>query len=232
MSAEGLPAGLHMLTGGRLEERLRADPKSGGLVISPILDSRRQVTATTIDLRLGTEFMVSLRTRHPAIDLGEAEARSAAAAASMGTFFERTFRDFGEQFVLYPNHFVLGCTFEYVRMPEDLCAEMHVRSSLGRAGLGMRGFVQPGYTGVLTLELANDSGNAVVLYPGMRAVQLTFFEIDAKVGGEYVKSEAAKYLGGIGPQLSLIRGEADWEILRGMRAASDRDADESGGATT
>jgi dCTP deaminase len=210
---------------------LRADPKKGGLVISPILDPEHQVTATTVDLRLGTEFLVSLRTRHPAIDLGDAEAERGSAAASMGSFFERTFRDFGERFVLYPNHFVLGCTFEYVRMPEDLCAEMHVRSSLRRAGLGMGGFVQPGYTGVLTLELANDSGNALVLYPGMRAVQLTFFEIDAQAGGEYVKAEAAKYLGGVGPQLSRMREEWDWDVLRSMRTATTGDGATTGGVT-
>jgi dCTP deaminase len=209
--------GLRILTADRLRERLRLPARKGGLVISPLLDPERQVT-TTVDLRLGTEFLVSLRTRTPAIDTtGEA-------TPSISTFFERTFRDFGEPFVLYPLHFVLGCTFEYLRMPEDLCAEMHVRSSLGRVGVGIRGFVQPGYMGVLTLELANDSGNTLVLYPGMRAVQLTFFEIDARVGNEYVRAEAAKYLGGVGPQLSLIREEKDWERLRRMRPRAPSEA--------
>jgi dCTP deaminase len=212
------PAGLRILTGERLEQRLRQDPKDGGLVITPVLDPERQVTATTVDLRLGTEFWVSLRTRNAAIDLRNAPVdNEGTAPPSMGSYFERTFRDFGEQFVLYPTHFVLGCTFEYVRMPVDLCAEMHARSSLSRAGVGIRGFVQPGYMGVLTLELANDSGNTLVLYPGMRAVQLTFFEIDAPAGEDYVRTEAAKYLGGIGPQISRIRREADWDVLGRMR---------------
>jgi dCTP deaminase len=209
---------LRVLSAERLRERLALPPRKGGLVITPLLDLGRQVT-TTVDLRLGTEFLVSLRTRTAEIDT------MAGAAPSIATFFERTFRDFGEPFVLYPSHFVLGCTFEYIRMPYDLCAEMHVRSSLGRVGVGIRGFVQPGYTGVLTLELANDSGNTLVLYPGMRAVHLTFFEIDAEQDEEYVRAEAAKYLGGVGPQLSRIRDEWDWSVLRRMRIDANEAAD-------
>lgn len=212
---EELP-GLRLLSGERLAKRLRLPPREGGLVITPLLD-RGQVARTTIDLRLGAEFLVSLRTRNPAIDTSKTTP-----AAEMNSFFERTFRDFGEAFVLYPLHFVLGSTFEYVRMPDDLCAELHVRSSLGRSGVSIRGFVQPGYMGVLTLELANHSGNTLVLYPGMRAVQLAFFEVDAPAGAEYVKAEAAKYLGGIGPQLSQIQHERDWTVLERMRLARSK----------
>lgn len=206
-----------MLSGDRLTERLRRSPREGGLVITPLLDAH-QATATTIDLRLGTEFLVSLRTRHPAIDVrGVATMGSDATIPDMTTFFESTYRDFGEEFVLHPLHFVLGCSFEYVRMPDDLCAELHVRSSLARAGVSIRGFVQPGYMGVLTLELANDSGNTLVLYPGMRAVQLTVYEVAAQAGTEYINDAAAKYLGGVGPQISQIREEQDWKVLGRMR---------------
>lgn len=206
------PPGTRLLTGRRLRERLQLPARKGGLVISPLLDMA-QVSETTVDLRLGTEFLISLRTRTPAIDTRP----GADGPLDLTPFFERTFRDFGDPFVLYPMHFVLGCTFEYVRMPDDLCAELHSRSSLSRTGLGIRGFVQPGYMGVLTLELANDSGNSLVLYPGMRVVQLTFFELDPSPGAKYVKAEAAKYLGGTGPQISRIRREKDWDVLDGMR---------------
>lgn len=203
--------GLRLVSGKRLRERLALPARKDGLIITPLLEEG-QVASTTVDLRLGTEFLVSLRTRTPYVDT-----RPEGGEESMAPFFERTYRDFGDPFVLYPMHFVLGCTFEYVRMPNDLCAEMHVRSSLGRAGVGIRGFVQPGYMGVLTLELANDSGSTLVLYPGMRAVQLYFFEIETEAGAEYVRAEAAKYLGGTGPQLSLIRSEKEWSVLDRMR---------------
>jgi len=200
-----------LLAGERLRERLRRDPRGGGIAIAPLLEVT-QVERVTVDVRLGTEFQVSQHTRTAVFHPARAEPEAAA-----GAFFERTFRDFGESFVLYPGHFVLGCSFEYLRLPLDVCAELNGRSSLGRAGVAIRGFLQPGYMGVLTFELTNVSGTTVVIEPGMRVAQLTFFELDAPAAGEYFAAGAAKYLAATGPQVTRVAEEGDWRTLRRMR---------------
>lgn len=204
------------LTGDRLAARLARDPLEGGIVLTPILDVKRQVTSATVDLRLGTEFLVALRTRTPTFDT-----RAATGDPATETFYERTFRDFDEAFTLYPRQFVLGCSFEYIRLPNDVTAVIHARSSLSRAGLRLIGMLQPGYTGVVTFELVNDGVSTLSLYPGMRLAQLAFEEVGRPVSDSYLSEGAAKYVGAVGPQLSAIRSEHDdWTQITRMRKRS------------
>ena len=61
-------------------------------------------------------------------------------------------------FMLHPGEFVLGSTLERVTVPDDLVARIDGKSSLGRLGLlihSTAGFVDPGFDGHITLELAN-----------------------------------------------------------------------------
>jgi dCTP deaminase len=53
---------------------------------------------------------------------------------------------------------VLGSTLEVVSIPDDLAARLEGKSSLGRLGLlthSTAGFVDPGFSGHITLELSN-----------------------------------------------------------------------------
>ncbi|MEY4558059.1 MAG: hypothetical protein RL024_217 [Actinomycetota bacterium] len=59
---------------------------------------------------------------------------------------------------LHPGEFVLGSTFEFVSLPNDIAARLEGKSSLGRLGLlthSTAGFVDPGFQGHVTLELSN-----------------------------------------------------------------------------
>lgn len=208
-----------LLSGARLRERLCRQAAEGGIVLAPLLETP-QIAEVTVDVRLGTEFLVSLATRNPVLDPARRDPEATAAA-----FFQRTFRDFGEPFVMYPDRFVLGCTFEYVRLPLDVCAELHGRSSLGRAGIAIRGFLQPGYTGVLTLELTNTSGTTFILRPGMRVAQLSFFEVEPSSSSGYFAPGSAKYLGAVGPQVTALADEPEWGVLDRMRR--EREGDET-----
>ena len=63
-----------------------------------------------------------------------------------------------EGFVLHPGEFVLGSTFEQVTLPDDIAARLEGKSSLGRLGLlthSTAGFIDPGFSGHVTLELSN-----------------------------------------------------------------------------
>ena len=66
--------------------------------------------------------------------------------------------DPGEPFVLHPGEFVLAATLERVTLPDDVAARLEGKSSLGRLGLlthSTAGFIDPGFTGHVTLELSN-----------------------------------------------------------------------------
>ena len=61
-------------------------------------------------------------------------------------------------FMLHPGEFVLGSTLERVAVPDDLVARIEGKSSLGRLGLlihSTAGFIDAGFDGHVTLELAN-----------------------------------------------------------------------------
>ena len=73
-----------------------------------------------------------------------------------------------QYFVLHPGEFVLGSTSERVEVPDDLVARIEGKSSLGRLGLlihSTAGFVDAGFDGHLTLELANVANLPIRLYP-------------------------------------------------------------------
>lgn len=87
-----------------------------------------------------------------------------------------------EPFVLHPGEFVLGSTFEVVTLPEDIAARVEGKSSLGRLGLlthATAGFIDPGFSGHVTLELSNVSNLPVTLWPGMKIGQLCFIKMSS-----------------------------------------------------
>ena len=60
--------------------------------------------------------------------------------------------------MIHPGEFVLGSTVEWVELPDDIVARIEGKSSLGRLGLivhATAGFVDPGFSGTLTLEITN-----------------------------------------------------------------------------
>jgi deoxycytidine triphosphate deaminase len=82
-----------------------------------------------------------------------------------------------EAFILHPGEFVLGSTFEFVTLPNDIAARLEGKSSLGRLGLlthSTAGFVDPGFKGHVTLELSNTATLPIKLWPGMKIGQLCF----------------------------------------------------------
>ena len=74
-----------------------------------------------------------------------------------------------ESFVLHPGEFVLGATYEAVTLPDDIAARLEGKSSLGRLGLlthSTAGFIDPGFSGHVTLELSNVATLPITLWPG------------------------------------------------------------------
>ena len=112
----------------------------------------------------------------------------------------------GGEFVLHPGEFVLGSLYEVVTLGADVAARLEGKSSLGRLGLlthSTAGFIDPGFSGHVTLELSNTSTLPIKLYPGMKIGQLCFFELSSPAEYPYGRAEAGShYQGQRGPTAS------------------------------
>ena len=103
---------------------------------------------------------------------------------------------------LPPNRVYLGSTLETIRVGTGFIAQVEGKSSLGRLGLAVHvtaGFIDPGFSGQLTLELVNHSGQPMYLQPGMQIGQVTFARIEGVSAGYAGKG---RYMGQSGPQPS------------------------------
>ena len=111
-----------------------------------------------------------------------------------------------QAFILHPGEFVLGSTYELVSLPDDVAARLEGKSSLGRLGLlthSTAGFIDPGFTGHVTLELSNVATLPIKLWPGMKIGQMCFFRLSSPAEKPYGSSEySSRYQGQRGPTAS------------------------------
>lgn len=111
-----------------------------------------------------------------------------------------------EPFILHPGEFVLGSTYEFVKLPDNVAARLEGKSSLGRLGLvthSTAGFVDPGFNGHVTLELSNMATLPIKLWPGMKIGQLCFFQLSSPSETPYGSDKYLnRYQGQRGPTAS------------------------------
>jgi dCTP deaminase len=142
-----------------MEERLRR-----GIVIEPLL---HDISTCSVDIRLDNYFGLFVSTGEAALDPGK---RSRAIRFEEVPFFSTPF-------YVQPGTFVLGQTLEFVAIRKGLVAHLDGKSSLARRGLVVHataGWIDPGWEGHITLELANLGAMPLALYPGMRVGRLVF----------------------------------------------------------
>ena len=108
-----------------------------------------------------------------------------------------------EAFVLHPGEFVLASTLEKFTIPPHLAGRLEGKSSLGRLGLlthSTAGFIDPGFTGHITLELSNVANLPISLWPGMKVGQLALFRMTSPAEVPYGSGAlGSKYQGQRGP---------------------------------
>jgi dCTP deaminase len=185
-----------------IQRRLNLSDKSG-LFIDPLLD-QDQVGEVTIDLRLGCDFLVSVLTRKPFINI----VKDDGGFRGLASYYRGTRRELGDRLVLYPNQLVLACTLEYVALPSDVYADVLTRSSYTRLGVHMNTMIQPGFRGCFPIELFNSSNNPVELVVGSRVFQTRLFALQEE--SDYsAGSEPRKYLGNVRPVVSRAAQDAD-----------------------
>ena len=170
---------------------LRKEVESGRLVLDPFDDV--MVQPSSIDVRLDRFFRVFNNTRYTHIDpaMQQDDLTSMVEPAD------------GEPFVLHPGEFVLGSTYELVTLPDDLAGRLEGKSSLGRLGLlthSTAGFIDPGFSGHITLELSNVANLPITLWPGMKIGQLCLFRLSSAAEFPYGSTQAgSRYQGQRGP---------------------------------
>ena len=154
------------------------------------------VQPSSIDVRLDRYFRIFENHRYPVID----------PAAEQNELTRMVTPNGDDPFVLHPGEFVLGATYEYVTLPDDVAARLEGKSSLGRLGLlthSTAGFIDPGFNGHITLELSNMSTLPLKLYPGMKIGQLCFFQLSSPAEQPYGSaSTGSHYQGQRGPTAS------------------------------
>jgi dCTP deaminase len=135
-------------------------------MLSEITDE--DIGNASLDLRLGRWFLTLQQSSRTKLDFFEANEMSDNYLA------RKDFIRFDDHYVLHPNRFVLGSTLEWIRIPTCCAGSIVGKSSLGRHGLIIETapVVHPGFSGCLTLELANVGEVPIALRPGMEIAQL------------------------------------------------------------
>jgi dCTP deaminase len=173
--------------------------KAGRIGIEPLDEDAIQ--PASVDLRLGSAFRIFKVTSRPYVDVQQ----------PVDDLTELVEIIPEEPFVIQPGSFCLGSTVETISIPDDIVARVDGKSSLGRLGLlvhATAGYVDPGWTGKLTLELSNQSQMPIALYYGMRVCQISFLEMTTPVERPYGSAAlGSKYQGQTGPTPSRISRE-------------------------
>ena len=111
-----------------------------------------------------------------------------------------------EYFILHPGEFVLASTYEVITLPDDIAGRLEGKSSLGRLGLlthSTAGFIDPGFSGHITLELSNVANLPVKLFPGMKIGQLCLIKLSSPAEHPYGSAQyGSRYQGQRGPTAS------------------------------
>jgi dCTP deaminase len=170
---------------------IRAEIEAGRVHLDPLdLD---MVQPSSVDVRLDRFFRVFENHRYPHIDPAQEQ-------AELTRLVQPTDE---EPFILHPGEFALASTYEVVTLPDDVAGRLEGKSSLGRLGLlthSTAGFIDPGFSGHVTLELSNVATLPIKLWPGMKIGQLCLFRLSSAAEHPYGSAKyGSRYQGQRGP---------------------------------
>jgi dCTP deaminase len=173
------------------DRTLREQLAAGRILIDPF--DERLIQPSSIDVRIANLFRVFRNHTAAVIDV----------KLDLSDLTELIEIPDDGVFMLHPGEFVLASTYERIALPDDLVARIEGKSSLGRLGLlihSTAGFIDAGFDGHITLELANVASLPITLYPGMKIGQVSFMEMTTAADNPYGKGAiGSKYQGQRGP---------------------------------
>lgn len=145
------------------DHTLRQHLQNGTIVVDPVEDY--QIQPASIDLRLGTHFLILDEHGTELITMDK----------------DLVYREIErEEIIIPPKSFILATTMEYLKLPHNITAFVEGRSSIGRMGLFIQnaGWVDPGFEGEITLEIFNANSLPIKLSSGRRICQIVFAQMD------------------------------------------------------
>jgi dCTP deaminase len=170
---------------------LRALLEAGRVVLEPY--DAAMIQPSSVDVRLDRYFRVFENHRYPHIDPSIEQPELTRLVEPAGE----------EPFILHPGEFALASTYEVVTLPDDVAGRLEGKSSLGRLGLlthSTAGFIDPGFSGHVTLELSNVATLPIKLWPGMKIGQLCLFGLSSPAEFPYGSEKyGSRYQGQRGP---------------------------------
>ncbi|GAA2997126.1 dCTP deaminase [Kitasatospora sp. NPDC006786] len=173
------------------DKDIRTEIDRGRVVVDPFDPS--MIQPSSIDVRLDRFFRVFENHKYPHIDPSEEQPDLTRLVEPEGD----------EAFILHPGEFVLASTYEVITLPDDVASRLEGKSSLGRLGLlthSTAGFIDPGFSGHVTLELSNVATLPIKLYPGMKIGQLCLFRLSSPSEHPYGSERyGSRYQGQRGP---------------------------------
>ena len=155
---------------------IRAELESGRVVLDP--SDPAMIQPSSVDVRLDRYFRLFDNHKYPVID----------PAQDQPDLTRLVEVEPDEPFMLHPGEFVLGSTYEVISLPDDIAGRLEGKSSLGRLGLlthSTAGFIDPGFSGHVTLELSNVANLPIRLWPGMKVGQLCLFRLSSPAEHPY-----------------------------------------------
>jgi len=173
---------------------IRAEIASGRVGCEPFTES--MIQPSSVDVRLDKFFRVFENHKYSVIDPSIEQAELTREVITEGD----------EPFILHPGEFVLASTYEVITLPDDIAGRLEGKSSLGRLGLlthSTAGFIDPGFSGHITLELSNVANLPVKLFPGMKIGQLCLIKLSSPAEHPYGSEKyGSRYQGQRGPTAS------------------------------
>ena len=173
------------------DKDIRAQIESGRVVIDPY--DPAMIQPSSIDVRLDRFFRVFENHKYPHID----------PSVEQPDLTRLVEPDGDDPFILHPGEFVLASTYEVITLPDDVASRLEGKSSLGRLGLlthSTAGFIDPGFSGHVTLELSNVATLPIKLFPGMKIGQLCLFRLSSPAEHPYGSEKyGSRYQGQRGP---------------------------------
>jgi len=158
---------------------IRAELDAGRVVLEPF--DPAMVQPSSVDVRIDKYFRVFENHRYPHID----------PAIEQPDLTREVEPATDDPFILHPGEFVLASTYEVITLPDDVAGRLEGKSSLGRLGLlthSTAGWIDPGFSGHVTLELSNVATLPIKLWPGMKIGQLCLFRTSSPVEHPYGSS--------------------------------------------
>ena len=170
---------------------IRAEIAAGRVGVEPFTEA--MIQPSSVDVRLDRFFRVFENHKDSVIDPSVEQPDLTRAVETEGD----------EPFILHPGEFVLASTYEVITLPDDIAGRLEGKSSLGRLGLlthSTAGFIDPGFSGHITLELSNVANLPVKLYPGMKIGQLCLIKLSSPAEHPYGSAKyGSRYQGQRGP---------------------------------